>query len=197
MLQLVCNRRLHKCLAYFHPHALGCAAALTLRGHDKDEAGAGFLRFAKQMTYLAPLCAHRFLRNPGRPLSGNDAWTKLRRAMWIGIILGLLAGAASGSIPAALTLAVAGGAIGWMVSKQSASAAAGDSAGPAESQSALQVLQEQMREATRRIDLLEMQLREAGIIPEAAAAAASSTGHRDAGTSRGRRARCPGSSGRR
>ena len=102
-------------------------AVLTLRGRDEDEAGAAFLRFAKQMTYLAPLCAHRFLRNPGRPLSGNDAWTKLRRAMWIGIILGLLAGAASGSIPAALTLAVAGGAIGWMVSRQSASAAAGDS----------------------------------------------------------------------
>jgi uncharacterized membrane protein len=89
--------------------------------------------------------------------------------MWLGIICGALLGAAFGSIPGALVLAILGGAVGRAVSLRGADAATSNSAGPEESKSELQVLQEQMRQANRRIDLLEMQLREAGIIPELAA----------------------------
>ncbi len=66
-------------------------------------------------------------------------------------------------------MAIIGGAVGRAVSQSLAKDAAGDSARPAKAKSELEVLQEQMRRANRRIDLLEMQLREAGIIPEAAA----------------------------
>ena len=93
------------------------------------------------------------------PEAGKPVWAKLGRAMWLGIICGALLGAAFGSIPGALVLAILGGAVGRAVSLRGADAATSNSAGPEESKSELQVLQEQMRQANRRIDLLEMQLR--------------------------------------
>ncbi len=89
--------------------------------------------------------------------------------MWVGIVLGLLIGAASGSLPAALIMAIIGGAVGRVASQSLAKEAAGDSAKPADAESGLEALQEQVRQANRRIDQLEIRLREAGIISEPAA----------------------------
>jgi uncharacterized membrane protein len=103
--------------------------------------------------------------------------------MWVGIILGLLLGAATGSPWGALVMAVAGGVIGRAVTVSQAKDAAGDSAAP-EEKLGLEALREQVRLANRRIDLLEMRLREAGIpevawpqtAPEAAAPQAVASG---------------------
>ncbi len=88
--------------------------------------------------------------------------------MWVGIVLGILIGAASGSLPAVAIMAIVGGAVGRAVSRSLAKEAAGDSAKPEESKRELEALREQVRQANRRIDQLEMRLHEAGI-PEAAA----------------------------
>lgn len=102
--------------------------------------------------------------------------------MWLGVLIGLVAGAAFGSLSAALTFAVIGGAVGALMSREmdAASRRATGADGvppddlprddlPSDLRSALRALQEQMRLANRRIDLLETRLREAGIVPEAAA----------------------------
>ncbi len=103
--------------------------------------------------------------------------------MWLGIIIGLVLGGAFGSFGGAIVLAAIGGVVGAIISRKNATA--GETAAeyaPAENvnerlpsigelQSEIRALQEQMRQATQRIGMLEQRIQ--GLAPAAANAQAA------------------------